>query len=805
MGIVSFEVPIMSNHKLWAKIDDDKISFFTEDYLKAKEPQLFATLEAWRHNYKEYQQQVELSESKVNVLREKGIRVLLSSFLALKGKWHWFTGSWHNDAFKLEGGAKQEIERYGKYVVGFCALNDRQKVVSSTALTDEQQEIINADFNGYDTLLINAYAGTGKTTTLSAFSKKRSSEKFIYLAFNKSVADEAKKIFSSNARTFHSWALGFVRRVYKTNETSNELTLKDIIREVEILKAITEKNKKQKSNNRKKGEIYKNAYIIAAVIKEIFEGFCRSSANSVKEYVKENFYNDFNNANGHFYLEHCIELADIIEGLIQKMKNGEIECPHCAYLKIFELELKRNPNFRKEVEDNYDYILIDEAQDLNEVMISILSCLNVKRVFVGDECQQIYAWNGSVNAFQKITEDYTDKFRWKKLDLTKSFRCGQQPTEYANKCIKLIKKLKSRMKAKNGIKTKLNGDNNEQPLMKPREGELDKKDILSKAFLGRTNKSIFKKALKCIEEKKKFYIERLKDKSEDGSGSFKNFLNRLKNIGYLKERKDKEIKDAFIKSFNNFKQLQKYAEDVHDIELLSQIAIVNGKSSNYIEEIVNKIQNACTTKEKSQIVLATAHTAKGLEFKECELADDFFECLNRQLKEGIISIEELNLFYVAITRAAEKVKGVMNIEEKILKKVQDNYEVKFTSSLTGIEKALKILESCENNLQNKLWVKIEDRYITFFSEAYLFKHHFRTWLDIKRKQAEFCYFQRDISLSEIPKKTLLRKGITVKDYPSKKALEGKWHWLTGGEKDAFVLNKAIKERIQNEGRVKIEI
>ena len=800
MGIVSLEVAIMSNYKLWAKIDNDKISFFTEDYLRAKEPQLFATLEAWRHNYKKYQQQVKLSENKVNVLREKGIRVLSNPFLALKGKWHWFTGSWHNDAFKLEGEAKQEIERYGKYVVNFCALDDRQKVINascgSTELTGEQQAIINTDFNGYDTLLINAYAGTGKTTTLSEFSKRRSSERFIYLAFNKSVADEAEKIFSSNARTFHSWALGFVRRVYKTIKTSNELTLKDITREVEILKAMAEKNK---------DKIYKNAYIIAAVIKEIFEGFCRSSANSVKEYVKENFYNDFNNANGHFYLEHCIELADIIEGLIQKMKNGEIECPHCAYLKIFELELKRNPNFRKEVEDNYDYILIDEAQDLNEVMISILSCLNVKRVFVGDECQQIYAWNGSVNAFQKITEDYIGKFRWKKMDLTKSFRCGQQPTKYANKCIKLIKKLKSRMKAKNRIKTELNGDNNEQPLMKPREGELAKKDILSKAFLGRTNKSIFKKALKCIEEKKKFYIERLKDKSEDGSGSFKNFLNRLKNIGYLKERKDKEIKDAFIKSFNNFKQLQKYAEDVHDIELLSQIAIVNGKSSNYIEEIVNKIQNACTTKEKSQIVLATAHTAKGLEFKECELADDFFECLNRQLKEGIISIEELNLFYVAITRAAEKVKGVMNIEEKILKKVQDNYEVKFTSSLTGIEKAVKILENCENTLQNKLWVKIEDRYITFFSETYLFKHHFRTWLDIKRKQAKFYYFQKDISLSENQKKILLKKGITVNDHPPKKALEGKWHWLTGGKKDAFVLNKAIKEKIQDKGRVKIEM
>ena len=76
MGIVSLEVAIMSNYKLWAKIDDDKISFFSEDYLRTKEPQLFAKLKVWQSNYREYQRQVELSESKVNVLRGKGIRVL---------------------------------------------------------------------------------------------------------------------------------------------------------------------------------------------------------------------------------------------------------------------------------------------------------------------------------------------------------------------------------------------------------------------------------------------------------------------------------------------------------------------------------------------------------------------------------------------------------------------------------------------------------------------------------------------------------------------------------------------------------
>ncbi len=50
--------------------------------------------------------------------------------------------------------------------------------------TSEQINIINKESQF---LLINAYAGTGKTTTLIKYTELRPSYKFLYLAFNKSI------------------------------------------------------------------------------------------------------------------------------------------------------------------------------------------------------------------------------------------------------------------------------------------------------------------------------------------------------------------------------------------------------------------------------------------------------------------------------------------------------------------------------------------------------------------------------------------------------------------------------------------
>ncbi len=72
-------------------------------------------------------------------------------------------------------------------------------------LTDEQ-EIICRHLS--PALIIAAFAGTGKTTTLRAYAEKRPNQRMLYLAFNKETQVHANDTFPRHvtARTAHSLA-----------------------------------------------------------------------------------------------------------------------------------------------------------------------------------------------------------------------------------------------------------------------------------------------------------------------------------------------------------------------------------------------------------------------------------------------------------------------------------------------------------------------------------------------------------------------------------------------------------------------
>lgn len=74
--------------------------------------------------------------------------------------------------------------------------------------TDEQQVIIQHKGN----LRINAFAGIGKTTTLLEYAKANSDKRILYIAFNRSVKEEAVKkfnnagLYNTQIETAHSLA-----------------------------------------------------------------------------------------------------------------------------------------------------------------------------------------------------------------------------------------------------------------------------------------------------------------------------------------------------------------------------------------------------------------------------------------------------------------------------------------------------------------------------------------------------------------------------------------------------------------------
>src|SRR6266516_5594483 len=86
--------------------------------------------------------------------------------------------------------------------------------------TSEQQAIIDAYRSGHD-LVIEAGAGTGKTTTLKLLATNVPDRSGCYIAYNKAIADEARRSFPPNieCRTAHSYAFRALPAEFKDRFT----------------------------------------------------------------------------------------------------------------------------------------------------------------------------------------------------------------------------------------------------------------------------------------------------------------------------------------------------------------------------------------------------------------------------------------------------------------------------------------------------------------------------------------------------------------------------------------------------------
>ena len=80
-----------------------------------------------------------------------------------------------------------------------------------------------------------------------------------------------------------------------------------------------------------------------------------------------------------------------------QLHDGGLPLGHDGYVKLWALS---NPKAET------DYILVDEAQDMNPVLFGVLKGVQCPVVYVGDPYQQIYEWRGAVNAMEEIVSPH---------------------------------------------------------------------------------------------------------------------------------------------------------------------------------------------------------------------------------------------------------------------------------------------------------------------------------------------------------------------------------------------------------------
>ena len=500
-------------------------------------------------------------------------------------------------------------------------------------LTQEQNDIINLSkqMKTNESLKIQACAGSGKTSTLVEIAMANPNQNFLYLAFNRSVTEEAKKKFPNNVkvRTTHSLAHD---RIIKQSE--NTITVKHTFDDYEQMLDIDNYGDYYIFNrllNR-----FLNSHLKEFDSNMVEELFKIARKNKEKVYRHSTYFQEYQ-------FHEKIKLHKIIKRLFELARNKKMAYTHSMYLKEYQL---LNPEDRRL--DKYDFILLDEAQDTNAVVLDIFMSNNCKKILVGDTFQNIYGFRDTINALEIMPTTY-------EKSLTYSFRCKQPILSKA--CYFL---------------NKYGGAEDVFFHSAYQEKENETK---TSAMITRTNVGIIR--LIAIEAEKnkatdandeEVYKYKLLKKPDD---VFKASLNLLYLELGQEDKMDREFKWLAKLSKD---ELEEVAEE--DIEIKTALQLIDKykEDPSYLPYLFDLAKKMYHIKE-ADIYLTNAHVSKGLEWNIVTLYDDFPSLAgikkkieNEELKEmrgekidkkEIEYLyqklkEETNLYYVALTRAKDK-------------------------------------------------------------------------------------------------------------------------------------------------------
>ena len=152
------------------------------------------------------------------------------------------------------------------------------------------------------------------------------------------------------------------------------------------------------------------------------------------------------------YASTLIDLAVEVETRLDNFKKE-----HNAYsfgdISRFVLTLLKDENIRKEISDSFDYIMIDEYQDTNDVQETVISKISRNNVYmVGDVKQSIYRFRGAdCHIFQEKYERYKLHDGGEEIDLNTSYRSREEVVNFINELFaKLMDKKVNEIDYSNG-------------------------------------------------------------------------------------------------------------------------------------------------------------------------------------------------------------------------------------------------------------------------------------------------------------------------------------------------------------------
>ena len=504
--------------------------------------------------------------------------------------------------------------------------------------SDYQLDIFDEIENGNSNIAINAVAGSGKTTTIVAACKRLNepSNRVCFLAFNKLIADELKVKLKGFAEvsTLHAFGFNVLKRIYNFPEYHQYVKvdgwkIQKYVRNhvFELSSIITPSTDAAK------------VFSFSLNVQRLYD-LARVNLIECDEKGKLRELCDEHNL---ITLFDEVNVVDILLGDAYKMPQDLV----IDYVDMIVL-----PLFHVEHIPHYKYVFIDECQDLNKAQRELM--LNAAKggrfIAVGDRNQAINGFAGADCAsFDKIAniEDTIE------LPLSVNYRCGTNMIKLAQTIVPQIQAHKGAIDGKIIHVNRISKD-----LFKEND-----------MVLCRTSAPLVGLCMKLIESGITAVV-----KGKDIAQSLKCIIDNANTnsirevLEYLNNEKQKMI--AVIKadrkcSDEEAKKTLKYQKLEDNCKCIENICLYSVKDAKDLKCYIDKMFT--DDRVKNAVMLSTAHKSKGLEANRVLILLPNKLPLEYPNQKHWQEIQELNLKYVAITRARKELIFVDVTEQGLLK------------------------------------------------------------------------------------------------------------------------------------------
>ena len=469
-----------------------------------------------------------------------------------------------------------------------------------------QQDVFNFIQSGSGNAVIQAVAGSGKTTTIiQSLNLIPTNKRILMLAFNKSIANELKEKvpFHVEVLTFHSCGFASLR-----NSSRARIQVKSN-KVFNIIKGEIEWDERK---------VY-GSYISKLVSLAKGTGMGVLVPDTYEEWMHLIEHHDvlqFNNNAG-------LSVDTLIDYSSNILRSSNRDRRTIDFDDMLLFTLLYNSQYKQ-----YDYVFIDEAQDTNGVQRTILKKLlkpQGRLIAVGDPYQAIYGFRGADStAMQMIA----DEFGAKTLPLSISYRCSKNVVKEANEYMPDIRAFDR------------SPEGSVESLDKYEVSDFSNED----AILCRNTAPLVKTAYSFI-----------------AKGVPVNMLGRDIGAGlisFIKSFKTNSISDLEDEMYRWYEVQKTKAEDSGNeakfdscTDKYDSVKIfIDQVANDSVTNLISVIEDLFSDEENNNLTLATIHKSKGLEWDKVFILDrsKFFPVWARR---EWMKIQERNIVYVAITRA----------------------------------------------------------------------------------------------------------------------------------------------------------